>query len=167
MIDLMDRLRDFPKISIAEGELIIQEGTQSDRIFVLVDGVLEVFRGDVTIALVSDPWALFGEMSALLDIGHTASVRAQTPAIVYRIEAAQTFLSANPDLAFPIAKLLAQRLQHATTYLVDLKRQFADRADHFGMVDEVLEALLNAPTTEFTTPDVERHERLRREDRED
>ena len=37
---------------------------------------LEVFRGEVEIARVDEPGAVFGEMSVLLDIPHTTSVRA-------------------------------------------------------------------------------------------
>ena len=39
----------------------------------------------------------------------------------------------------PAAAPLAEA---ATTYLADLKRQFADKADHLGMVGTVLESLI-------------------------
>ena len=41
-----------------------------------------------------------------------------------------------------MARILARRLVDATTYLADFKRQFAHRSDHFAMVDEVLDALV-------------------------
>jgi hypothetical protein len=38
--------------------------------------------------------------------------------------------------------ILARRLQDSTTYLADFKRQFGGRSDHFALVDEVLETLV-------------------------
>ena len=59
------------------------------------------------------------------------------------------------------AKLLAQRLNAATTYLVDLKRQFEGQGNHFGMVGEVLETLIHQQSEEFTSgPEAEADPRL-------
>jgi len=38
--------------------------------------------------------------------------------------------------------MLAGRLVDATSYLADLKHQYAGRDDHLGMVDAVLESLM-------------------------
>ena len=141
MPSLLDHCRGLVERQIAPGGVLLREGERSGRLFVLADGTLEVYRGEVEIALVSEPGAIFGEMAALLDQPHTASVRAVTEARVHVIEDASQFLSANPQVLLPIATLLARRLQSATTYLVNLKQQFEDRKDHLGMVDEVLELL--------------------------
>ena len=45
---------------------------------------------------------------------------------------------------------LAQRLNAATTYLVDVKRQKEGNGDHLGMVGEVLEALTVQQSRDFT-----------------
>lgn len=153
MLSPLEKLHSYPTVKVQAGEVLIEEAKSSDRMYVLVDGTLEVYRGNVSIAIVDDPGALFGEMSVLLQTPHTANVRAVTNASVHVIERAGAFLLDNPDFALPIARLLAERLQHATTYLVDMKRQFADRSDHFQMVDEVLEALLNTQPQEFTALD--------------
>ena len=60
-----------------------------------------------------------------------------------------TRLGRHPELALPIARLLARRLQNVTSYLVDLKRQFGDRTDHLGMVEEVLESLAHEQGSGF------------------
>jgi CRP-like cAMP-binding protein len=134
----------------APGGVLLRDGERSGRMFVLAEGTLEVFRDDVEIALASEPGAMFGEMSVLLNMPHTASVRAVTPAKVHVIEKASEFLSAHPDVALPIAGLLARRLQNATTYLVNLKHQFQDHANHLGMVDEVLESIVYRQHETFT-----------------
>ncbi|NIQ13300.1 MAG: cyclic nucleotide-binding domain-containing protein, partial [Candidatus Dadabacteria bacterium] len=60
----------------------------------------------------------------------------------YIVENAEDFLKSNTDIAYHLAKTLAHRLNGVTTYLVDLKRQFAGSDNHFDMVDEVLQALI-------------------------
>ena len=52
-----------------------------------------------------------------------------------------------------MARTLAQRLYHATGYLADLKAQFADRSDHFGMMDEILDELLQQQSKERARPE--------------
>jgi CRP-like cAMP-binding protein len=82
-------------------------------------------------------------MSVLLKRPHTATVRAASPIGVFVLDDAESFLRSNPEVAFLLGKLLAERLNAATTYLVDLKRQFEGHGNHLGMVGEVLETLMN------------------------
>lgn len=149
MEDLLDRCRDLPAVTVAAGEILLREGERTGRLYVLAEGCLEVFRGEVQIALVDDPGAVFGEMAALLDRPHSTSVRAVTPVRLHVIEGAEAYLAANAELLLPIARLLARRLANVTTYLVDVKRQYRDRDDHLGMVDAVLETLTNEQGPEF------------------
>ena len=46
--------------------------------------------------------------------------------------------------------MLAQRLNAATTYLVDLKRQYAGNGNHLAMVSDVLASLIHNQEPEFT-----------------
>jgi len=129
------------------------EGHRSDRLFVLAEGALEVYRGDVSIAMVTEPGSVFGEMSILLDADHTANVRAATDAKVHIVDGAKKFIEDNPSFLLPIAHLLAMRLSNSTAYLVDLKRQFQEYKDHFGMVDEVLESFAHEQDDQFMPDD--------------
>ena len=153
MREVLDHCGDCPKRLLEPGEILMREGERSGRIFILIEGRVEVYRGDVEIALVDEPGAVFGEMSVLLDQPHTASVRADGAALVHVLEDAEAFLARHPGLTLPVAKLLARRLDNVTTYLVDLKRQFGDREDHLGMVDEVLEALSHEQGEAFLSAD--------------
>ena len=47
-------------------------------------------------ATISDAGAVFGEMSVLLDLPHTATVRARTPVVVRAPEDATAFLRQHP-----------------------------------------------------------------------
>lgn len=141
MQELLDHCHSCPRLELAPGQVLMREGERTGRLFVLAQGSLQVFRGEVEIALVDEPGAVFGEMAALLDIPHTSGVRAVSAATVHVLEDAAGQLATHPELVLPIARLLARRLRNVTSYLVDLKRQYGDRADHLGMVDEVLESL--------------------------
>ena len=73
-----------------------------------------------------------------------------TPATVYAFDDAAGFLRSDPEIALHVARLLAQRLNAATTYLVDLKRQYAGNGNHLGMVSDVLASLIHQQEREFT-----------------
>jgi CRP-like cAMP-binding protein len=135
--------------TFAPGAVLLAEGQTSGLLFVLIEGEVEILKGDFQINLVSDPGAIFGEISVLLGIPHMASVRAVTPCSLHVIEGGAAFLQSHQEIAYQLSKLLAQRLHGLTTYLVDLKRQFEHRDDHLGMVDEVLETLAHQQARTF------------------
>ena len=82
--------------------------------------------------------------------GDTATVRALSPATVYVFDDAERFLRSNPEIAFLLGRLLAERLNAATTYLVDIKRQFEGHSSHLGMVGDVLEVLIHQQPENFS-----------------
>jgi CRP/FNR family transcriptional regulator, cyclic AMP receptor protein len=133
--------------SVPEGALVIREGQTTGHLYVLVEGRLEVVKGDTVVASVGEPGAIFGEMSVLLHQPHTATVRAAIPSTIYEFSDAASFLRAQPAVALLIARLLAQRLNVATTYLADIKRQYAGHGNHLEMVGDVLESMINLPQT--------------------
>jgi CRP-like cAMP-binding protein len=145
----LPRYDDRRRITVAAGTVLLSEGTHSGRIYVLDDGTLEVSRGETQVALISEPGSIFGEMSLLLDVAHTATVRTLTPATVYEFIDGAEFLRSDPDTVLVVARLLAQRLHSATTYLVDLKRQYAGHGTHLAMVGEVLASLVHQQPAEF------------------
>jgi CRP/FNR family transcriptional regulator, cyclic AMP receptor protein len=137
------------KREIPAGEVLLSEGSTSGHLHILVEGRIEVLRGSTQVAVVSEPGSVFGEMSVLLNTPHTATVRALSPATVYAYANAAGFLRSDPQIAFIIARLLAQRLNLATTYLADLKRQYAGQGNHLGMVSDVLASLVHQQEAEF------------------
>ncbi len=143
MASILDHCTNALREEISAGEVLLREGETTGRLYVLAAGTLEVLRGETSVATVKEPGAVFGEMSVLLKRPHTATVKAVTPVSVYVFDGAESFLKSHPEIAFVLARMLAQRLNGATTYLVDLKRQFEDDTNHFGMVGEVLESLLH------------------------
>jgi len=150
MASILDKCAGVPRKQFASGTVLLSEGKTSGRLYVLAEGSVEVLRGDTQVAVIGEPGAVFGEMSVLLNRPHTATVRAASPISVFVFEDAESFLKSNPEIAFFVGKLLAERLNAATTYLVDLKRQFEGHGNHLGMVGEVLETLIHQQSEDFT-----------------
>lgn len=155
MASILDKCAGLPRKAFAPGAVLLAEGETSGRLYVLVEGSVEVMRGDTQVAVIDEAGSVFGEMSVLLSRPHTATVRAASPVGVFVCDDAQSFLKANPEVAFMLSKLLAERLNAATTYLVDLKRQFEDQRNHLGMVGEVLETLMHQQQQPDFTPSPE------------
>lgn len=143
MREILKLSAKMPQCQFAAGEVVLREGERSGRIYVLIEGAVEVVKGDVQINVVSDPGGIFGEMSVLLDAPHMATVRTLEPSRFHVAADASAFLNSDPALALQVSRLLARRLNAMITYLVDLKQQFEDHGNHLGIVDEVLEALVH------------------------
>ena len=143
MGDVLDLCAGRPQQTFHAGEVILEEGARSGVLYVLASGRVEVLKGDLQIATVDTPGAFFGEVSALLNLPHMATVRAVNDATLFVAKDPLEFLQSQPAIALSLARLLAQRLHSVTTYLVDLKRQFEGQENHLSMVDEVLETLVH------------------------
>jgi CRP-like cAMP-binding protein len=146
---ILQHCADSPLKQVPDGTVLLAEGQKTGRVYILSEGRIEVSRGDTQITVLDEPGSLVGEMSLLLNVPHTATARTLGDTKVYVIEDAADFFSTHPDLSWLVARLLANRLNAATTYLVDLKHQFADYGDHLEMVGEVLEALMLQQERDF------------------
>lgn len=156
--EILKALENCPDVAFDAGDALIIQGTRSPPIFVLLSGTVSVYRGAIRVSRTSDAGALFGEMSVLLDIPTSASVIAETPVRARRVEDAARFLGEHPALALHAARLLAQRLYDATTYLADLKRQYVEDQSHLGMVDRILGSLLSQQLERPVTPQEDRRD---------
>lgn len=142
MSKILELIRDREIRVYPPGDTIIAQGDQTDRLYVLIDGRIEIIKDGVQVAAVSESGATFGEISVLLNVKHTATVRATTHCSLHAVENPRELLQTSPDICFHVCGLLARRLDSLTRYLVDVKKQFEGH-DHLGMVDEVLETLLH------------------------
>jgi len=124
------------------GRIVIEQGTASGPLLVLIQGEVEVLRDNMRVAKASEPGAVFGEMSVLLGSPHTATIRALKPSSFAIIENPRQFLEASAEASLHVATLLAARLDALTRYLADVKQQYEGH-DHLGMVDDVLDTLMH------------------------
>jgi CRP/FNR family cyclic AMP-dependent transcriptional regulator len=141
--ELLDYCAGLPVRSVPAGGVLIEEGTRHDDMLVLVSGSVSVERDGVAFARIDSPGAVFGEMSVILDKVATATVRARSDVEVYAIAEPLSFLRERPGAALAVLRVTAARLDGLTQYLVDVKQQYADRDDHLGMVDGILDALVH------------------------
>ena len=133
------------------GQVVMQQGAQTGRLYFLIEGEVEILKDEVRVATSSQPGAVFGEMAILLGGAHTATVRSVKPSAFYIVENPLEFLNASPATCLHVCGLLARRLDALNRYLVDVKRQFEGH-DHIGMVDEVLETLLHRHASDRIRP---------------
>ena len=138
----LDAYRNLPVRHVAAGECVIAQGSKTGRLFILIEGKVDIVKDDEVIVSAGRTGDIFGDLSALLDLPHTTSVRAVVDSSFYVAEDARLFLEQNPPVLMFLCELLARRLVSANDYLVNLKQQFEGH-DHFDMVDKVLESLLN------------------------
>jgi len=134
----------MPQRSVAAGTTVMEDGRRAGVLLILIEGSVEIVKGDYRINVISEPGSIFGEISALLDLPHTATVKTVEESRFYVAEDPLVFLRSHPEIALGVAEILAKRLNAMTTYLVDLKNQFEGHDDHFGLIDEVLDALAHA-----------------------
>lgn len=160
MQDILDACSRLPEAHFAKDDWLIQEGMPGGSLFVLISGEVVVLKGETEITRISDPGAVFGEISALLDSPSSASVRAVGPVRAHRADEAMAFIAANPAVALHTARILAQRLSAATAYLADVKEQFADQKNHFSMMDRILDTLMQRQASKSPPPTARSDPRL-------
>ena len=70
------RLAALPLATYQAGETVLTAGSTTGRLLILKEGAVEIIKEGVEIAKVTEPGAVFGELSVLLDKPHTADMRA-------------------------------------------------------------------------------------------
>jgi len=151
MSSLLDLLHHEPLCCFDAGETVIAEGASTGLIYFLVEGAVEVTKGGVAVTRTNEPGAVFGDLSALLGVPHTAEVRTIEPSRFRVVEDPVAMLEANPSISLHLCRLLARRLDGVNRYLVDLKQQF-DGHDHLGMVDGMIDLLMHRHPRERIAP---------------
>jgi len=151
MSAILESLQGHELRRFEAGQFVIRQGEQTNALYFLIEGAVEVLKDDVWVALAAQPGLVFGEMAVLLGGAHTASVRAVKPCSFYIVEQPREFLKSSPALCLHVSEMLARRLDALNKYLVNVKHQYEGH-DHLGMVDEVLEALMHRQPTARVRP---------------
>jgi signal transduction histidine kinase len=103
-------------LHLARGDVLMEEGTDPDGLYILMDGELEVTRGKgaaQVVLAVQGPGTFVGEMSLLERAPRSATVRAIRPSELLRIGAQEfhEILTASPAAALTILRTFASRLR--------------------------------------------------------
>lgn len=120
-------LLDF-MVSFETGQIIFTEGDESEDLFILVSGELEIIKGNKKISEINKAGELFGEMSVLLGGKRTATVKVVKDVKALKIvkEDIARFLDSSPEIAREITFMLARRLDETSQILYGLK-EFCDQ----------------------------------------
>ena len=145
MPDILEYCKGRKAETFKSGAVLIEQGGEERKLFVLVEGQVEVLRKETQVSYVDEPGSLFGEMSVLLDMPYSATVKALSSVKAYVIDDALRFLGSQPEIALEVAALLARRLYYTTSYLVDLQQQAAGRREDLDLVDQILAQLVQTP----------------------
>jgi CRP/FNR family transcriptional regulator, cyclic AMP receptor protein len=124
---------------------VLAAASTTGRLLILRKGAVAVLKEGVEIATVTEPGAVFGELSVLLDQPHTADVRALEASQFY-VADASTLLRVDPIALLYVATVLARRLDDANQALVELRRQLqaGQRRSVIEKTAEEMEGLLGA-----------------------
>jgi CRP/FNR family transcriptional regulator, cyclic AMP receptor protein len=96
-VEFQKKFTTLPVAWFQTGETVLKAGSGTGRLLILKKGTVAVVKDGVQIARVSEPGAVFGELSILLDQAHTADVRALEVSQFYLADEA---LLAKDPLAF-------------------------------------------------------------------
>lgn len=120
-------------IECGAGEAVVREGDDDQRVFVLLEGTVEITRNNSFIARLSTPGEVFGELAIIRNAPRTATVTALTPILCLVID--QQFLQELKPMATNegyyaalygfLCKLLASRLHAASVRLAALEQEMA------------------------------------------
>lgn len=141
--DEVGRLAEVGRVEYwQEDALVLEEGTTGPRMMVILDGQVEVLRrddGGVQRAIARlGPGDVLGEMSLLLELPRTATVRALSDLKVFAMDRA-AFLEmvalSDPSvlkLGLELSRVLAKRLTLLNDKVLELLRENEDVRERFG-----------------------------------
>ena len=118
---VLQRIMALPLATYQPGETVIAAGTKTGRLLILRKGVVTIEKDGTVIAKVTEPGAVFGELSALLNQPHTADVRTLETS-EFRVARAE-LLEEDPVALMYVSAILALRLNLANQAVVELKSQ--------------------------------------------
>jgi len=100
-------------LQIAPGASLFREGEKGEKMYVLLEGEMEILLGDFVLETVRQG-ALIGEMALIDDSPRTASVVAKTPCRLAEIDRRRFhfLVQQTPHFATHVMKTLADRLRH-------------------------------------------------------
>ena len=121
------------------GETVLDAGSTTGQLYILRNGVVEVVRDGLQIATVSEPGAVFGELSIILDKPHTADVRALERS-EFHVAPASSLLTENVAALLYVSAVLARRLDAANDAIVEIKAEM-ESGKRPGIISKALDKL--------------------------
>jgi len=134
---MLDKLKEkMPIKELEPGQVLLEQGQKTGKVYILIDGSVEILRDGVQITTVDQPGAPFGEISALLDTPHTATVKAQTSVLAIEVDDFRPQTAEYPELPLYLAETLALRLIDTNKALASLHQTFDDLLSEDGDIED-------------------------------
>jgi CRP/FNR family transcriptional regulator, cyclic AMP receptor protein len=132
-------LASLPIAVYVPGETVLEAGSTTGKLFILRNGSVEVARDGLQIATVSEPGAVFGELSVILDKPHTADVTALERS-EFHVAEASSLLTENRAALLYVSATLARRLDSANDVIIEIKEEL-DSGKQPGVISRALDKL--------------------------
>jgi len=136
MIDPEKYVSEGSERTFADGQTLIEQSEATGRVHLLRSGCVEVFRDGSLITTVDEPGAPFGEIAAILDTPHQATVRAKGEVSVIEIEDFEALARREPGLLLEVTEVLAKRLLATNALLSDARQEFENLLETRGSESE-------------------------------
>jgi CRP-like cAMP-binding protein len=147
---LLSLAKAQPERNLEPDEVLVEQGAPGGDLYFLESGRLAIERDGVAVTTLEQAGSLIGEMSVLLGIPSSATVRASGYARVRVLAGARELLRKDADLTFELAVLVAARLNSTTALLVDLARQHPGETEQ-SLLGRILSAI-HLPGTDPDDP---------------
>ena len=116
---------DLPKAEFKSGDVLLEKGDRSSKVFVLLSGEIAITVEDHLLAKERSPGSIVGEISALLGSPIVATVTATEDSEFYVIEDLIEFLKGNPEISIHVSQTLAYRLVYMNEHFVEIRDAIA------------------------------------------
>ena len=139
--EILEKLAGFPIRVYERGDVVLAQGSTTGRLLFLKQGVIDIVMEEVFLTRITEPGAVFGDVSLLLDQAHTADVLAVDSSSFFVVEDAEGFLRSEPLAALYVATVLAGRLNAVNHLLVEARHRAAEAGARRGFVMDLVERM--------------------------
>jgi len=139
------------QVAYLSNEILFIEGESSSEMYILLSGKVEILKDNKRIAIVEEEGSYLGELSTLLGIPRSATVRTMSSCkfLVVSADKVMDFLASSPALGLKLARMLADRLVKMNLDHVRLERKiellsqkFYEATDKLQKRDKQIEHLV-------------------------
>jgi serine phosphatase RsbU (regulator of sigma subunit) len=136
------------EIRFQSGQVILQEGSSGQELYLIVEGLVEVVKhheGEETVLARRGPGDFFGEMGLIEERPRFATVRALQPTRLLEISEPdlRTVLARRRALLYEVARVLSSRLREADVQMIaDLQRKNRELAQAYRELKQAQAALI-------------------------
>ena len=119
---------NLPTVDFKAGDVIIEEGVKSSKIYILQSGEVKVVAKGEEICTIGVKGAVFGETSVLLGHETSAKVEAVGDSSFLLIDDAENYLKTQPELIYNIAMILAGRIVNMNQLFVEMRGELGNKS---------------------------------------